>query len=87
MLFRSELQRLGQPRVIKPITPPPPLYDWLSMPFPKFEAIATVPVKTRREELEEYTDGQIRELYNEKKAKELTKYRINYILEAEKEYK
>jgi hypothetical protein len=43
--------------------------------------------KTRREELEGYTTGQIRELFREKQEKEVKKDRIRYILEQEKEDK
>jgi hypothetical protein len=43
--------------------------------------------KTRREELEEMTTGQIRDLFREKQAKEIKADRIRYILESEKEYK
>jgi hypothetical protein len=56
-------------------------------PFPSIiKGIALAP-KTRREELEEMTDGQIREIFREKQAKEIKKDHINYILESEKEYK
>ena len=88
-LANNELERLGQPRVIKPMPAPPlpRLFDWVSMPFPTFEIISTEPVRTRREELEDMTDSDIRNLHTDLKIKDLKKTRISYILEAEKEYK
>jgi hypothetical protein len=56
-------------------------------PFTLMSFPVVVPKKTRREELEGYTTGQIRELFMELQVKEIKKDQINYILEAEKEYK
>jgi hypothetical protein len=57
------------------------MYPFVPYPFPTF---TLSPVKTRREELEAMTDGEIRELKNAAANKELKKERINYILESEK---
>jgi hypothetical protein len=62
-------------------------YPFVSMPFPSFVKGMALTPKTRREELEEMTDGQIREIFRKKQAKEIKKDHINYILESEKEYK
>jgi len=81
ILANNELQRLGNPFVPKPIQGV--FYDF-SIPFP---TIDVTPVKTRKEELEEMTHSQIRDLYRKAKTKERKKERIKYILESEKTYK
>jgi hypothetical protein len=52
-------------------------------PFPFTHGVK----KTRREELEEMTDSDIRNLHVDIRLKEIREKRIEYILESEKEYK
>ncbi len=62
----------------------------LLMPGPGasfFGNMMITPKKTRREELEELSASDVRKLYYKAKNKELNRERIDYILEAEKEYK
>jgi hypothetical protein len=83
-LANDKLEECGEIRIIKPIPAPTP-HNWIAIPFPTHTVIP--PKKTRREELEEYTEGQVREVYEKARAKDKKKYQINYILEAEKDCK
>jgi hypothetical protein len=83
-MANDELQRLGEPRIIKPIPVPVlprAIANWVSLPYPDF---VITPEKNRRGDLEEMEDVEIRELYYERKAIETKRERINYILESEK---
>jgi hypothetical protein len=87
IMANDELERLGEPRIIKPVPYnilTSSMYQWQHMPYPDFVIGATLEPKTRREELEEMEIVEIRELYYERKVIERKKDRITYILESEK---
>jgi hypothetical protein len=72
----EEIRRLGGSVIPKPAT-----LNWKSL-----LNIGKPTAKTRREELEDMSTSDLRELYFDKKAEELRQQRIEYILKSERDY-